>query len=59
MIAGTEEKTQQKEAPGQIKRPVTEQPKKTVRPEAKQYSTVQTKKPVNQQHVAEKNDSND
>ena len=49
MIAGTEEK-----APGQVKRPVTEQPKRAVRPEAKQGSTVQTKKPVNQQHVAEK-----
>lgn len=54
MIAGSEEKTQQKEASGQVKRPVTEQPKKAVRPEAKQGSTVQTKKPVNQQHVAEK-----
>lgn len=54
MIAGSEEKTQQKEASGQVKRPVTEQPKKAVRPEAKRGSTVQTKKPVNQQHVAEK-----
>ena len=54
MIAGSEEKAQQKEAPGQVKRPVAEQPKKAVRPEAKQGSTVQTKKPVNQQHVAEK-----
>ena len=54
MIAGSEEKAQQKEAPGQVKRPVAEQPKKAVRPEAKQVSTVQTKKPVNQQHVAEK-----
>ena len=33
---------------------MTEQPKKAVIPEAKQGSTVQTKKPVNQQHVAEK-----
>lgn len=57
MIAGTEEKVQQKEAPGQVKRPVTEQPKRAVRPEAKQGSTVQTKKPVNQQHVAEKKKS--
>lgn len=54
MIAGSEEKAQQKEAPGQVKRPVTEQPKKAVIPEAKQGSTLQTKKPVNQQHVAEK-----
>ena len=54
MIAGTEEKVQQKEAPGQVKRPVTEQPKRAVRPEAKQGSTVQTKKPVSQQQVADK-----
>lgn len=54
MIAGSEEKAQQKEVPGQVKRPVTEQPKKAARPEVKQGSTVQTKKPVNQQHVAEK-----
>lgn len=54
MIAGTEEKAQQKEVPGQVKRPVTEQQKKAARPEVKQGSTVQTKKPVNQQHVAEK-----
>ena len=54
MIAGTEEKVQQKEAPRQVKRPVTEQPKKAVRPEVKQDSTIQTKKPVNQQHAAEK-----
>ena len=49
MIAGTEEKAQQKEAPGHAA-----QPKKAARPEVKQGSTVQTKKPVNQQHVAEK-----
>ena len=54
MIAGTEEKVQQKEAPGQVKSPVTGQPKKVVKPEAKQGSAAQTKKPVNQQHVAEK-----
>lgn len=49
MIAGTEEKAQQKEAPGHAA-----QQKKAARPEVKQGSTVQTKKPVNQQHVAEK-----
>lgn len=54
MIAGTEEKAQQKEAPGQVKSQVTGQPKKVVKPEAKQGSTAQAKKHVNQQHVAEK-----
>ena len=54
MIAGTEEIVQQKEAPGQVKRPVTEQPKKAVKPEAKQGYTAPAKKPVSQQYVAEK-----
>lgn len=49
MIAGTEEKVQQKEAPGHAA-----QPKKAVKPEAKQGYTAQAKKPVSQQYVAEK-----
>lgn len=50
MIAGTEEKAQQKEAPGHAA-----QPKKAVKPEAKQgYNTAPAKKPVSQQDVAEK-----
>lgn len=54
MIAGTEEKTQQKKVPGHVKSQITEQTKKVVKTETKQGSTTQTKKPVNQQHVAEK-----
>lgn len=49
MIAGTEEKVQQKEAPG-----YAAQPKKAVKPEAKQGYTAPAKKPVSQQYVAEK-----
>lgn len=49
MIAGTEEKVQQKEAPGHAA-----QPKKAVKPEAKQGYTAPAKKPVSQQYVAEK-----
>lgn len=49
MIAGTEEKAQQKEAPGHAA-----QPKKAVKPEAKQGYTAPAKKPVSQQYVAEK-----
>lgn len=49
MIAGTEEKAQQKEAPRHAA-----QPKKAVKPEAKQGYTAPAKKPVSQQYVAEK-----
>lgn len=49
MIAGTEEKAQQKEVPGHAA-----QPKKAVKPEAKQGYTAPAKKPVSQQYVAEK-----
>ena len=49
MIAGSEEKTQQKEASGHAA-----QPKKAVKPEAKQGYTAPAKKPVSQQYVAEK-----